>query len=137
MANLIKLEFGYFRHLQKEHHASFTTLGLDCIQVIKKVSEVTYHIQHLYGNWQCKVVHFDQLKLCMLQRSDAISSTVRLMPAEQVANQSPCPTLQNSKGTNLELLKDYDDEIESPPISTSDSMRCYPSRVHCQVWRLC
>ena len=27
---------------------------------ITKVSDVTYCIQHLYDNWQLKVVHFDQ-----------------------------------------------------------------------------
>ena len=48
---------------------------------------------------------------------------------ERVADQGPNPTLQNPIGTNLECLDDYDDEIESPPISTSDS-RHYPSRAH-------
>ena len=33
-------------------------------RVLKQLSDTTYRIQHLSGNRQCKVVHFDKLKPC-------------------------------------------------------------------------
>ena len=99
-------------------------------KVIKKVSDVTYHIQHLYGNQQRKVVHFNRLKPYSKEVIQSLQQS-RPIPAEQVVDQSPIPTSQNPIGTNLELLHDYDNKIESPSISTSESTRRYPTRAHC------
>ena len=98
-------------------------------KVIKTVSEVTYRIQHLYGNRPRKVVHFDRLKPCSKEVIQSLQRS-RPMPAEQVVDQSPIPTSQNPIGTDLELLEYYDDELESPCASMSDSMQRYPTRSH-------
>ena len=100
-------------------------------KVIKKVSDVTYWIQHLYGNRQRKVIHFDRLKPGSREVIQSLQHS-RLMPVEQTIDQSTCRSSHDLIGSNLELLDDYDAdaELQLPPISTADSVRCYPTRTH-------
>ena len=131
MGNPTKLEtlFGYTRHPQRERHTSFTTLGP--YKVIKKVSDATYRIQHLYGNQQCKVIHFDRLKPCSREVIQSLQHS-RPMPVEPTIDQSTCHSSQDLIGSSLELLDDYDDdaELQLPLLSTADSVRRYPTRTH-------
>ena len=101
-------------------------------KVIKKVSDVTYQIQHLYGNGQHKVIHFDKLKPCSREVIQSLQHS-RPMPVELTINQSTCHSSQDLIGSSLELLDDYDDdaELQLPPLSTADSVRRYPTRTHC------
>ena len=97
-------------------------------KVIKKVSDVTYQIQHLYGNRQCKVIHFDRLKPCSREVIQSLQHS-RPMPVEPTIYQSTC---HSSQDLIVELLDDYDDdaELQLPPLSTADSVRRYPTRTH-------
>ena len=104
-------------------------------RVIKKVSDVTYCIQHLYGNRKHKLVHFDRLKPCSKEVIQSLQQS-RIMLVEQGADQGTIVIgyySHSSQNPIGELLDDYEDDIEldSPPISTSDPVQCYPSRTHC------
>ena len=54
------------------------------------------------------------------------------MPAQKEMGQSTCNAPQNPIGNNLELLDDYDDDVQlqPPPTPTADSLRRYPLRTH-------
>jgi len=102
-------------------------------KVIKKVSDATYHIQHLYGNRQRKVVHFDRLKPCSKEVIQSLqqSRPMSVEPVEQVADESTNLNSHNPIGANLELLDDYEDETDLHiPTSNPDPVRRYPSRSH-------
>ena len=100
-------------------------------KVIKKVSDVTYRIQHLYRNRQCKVVHFDRLKPCSREIIQSLQHS-QPMSAQKEMGQNTCNAPQNPIGNNLELLDDYDDDVQlqPPPTPTADSLRRYPLRTH-------
>ena len=93
-------------------------------KVIKKLSEVTYRIQHLQGRHQRKVVHFDRLKPCSRATAQTCSQSSFNKPPETVQPHINSPP---AWGNNLELIdKDIDNNIagQDQPLP-----RRYPTRV--------
>ena len=111
-------------HPQKECHENFITRPY---KVIKKLSEVTYRIQHLQGRHQRKVVHFDRLKPCSKATAQTCSQFSFNKPPEAVQPHVSSPP---AWGNNLELIdKDIDDNIAGQDQSTTPLPRRYPTRV--------
>ena len=72
-------------------------------RVIKKVSDVTDHIQHLYDKRQRKVIHSDRLKPSSREVIQSLQNSGPI-PAEQISDQRAYYTSQNTLRSKLELL---------------------------------
>ena len=98
-----------------------------------------YHIQHLYGNRKCKVVHFDRLKPCTSEVTLTVNQHQITQDCDQPTKYAASSTnVPLPLGTNLELLDDDDGQttLESDsalsPSSPSPppAERRYPARSH-------
>ena len=108
-------------------------------KVLKQLSDTTYRIQHLHGNRQRKVIHFDRLKPC----TNGVTQIDHEQQTTQDDNQPTNSTATSAKlpsmiGTNLELLDDDHDQPTPASGSTSSpsssgpppAERRYPIRSH-------
>lgn len=86
--------------------------------VVKKLSEVTYRVQHSQDKRRRTVVHFDRLKPCpaniRVRQSTAPTEGTPPLPAVQ---------RRNNVGDHLELCEPDDVEESAPPFT------CYPNRL--------
>ena len=97
-------------------------------KVTKKLSDVTYRIQHAQRRNQRKVVHFDRLKSCPsnIRFDSNVASPLPQLPEETSQN-------ANSFGRHLELVDDDDNEqqptapVVNPTTIQQPSSR-YPTR---------
>ena len=82
-------------------------------KVTKKLSDVTYRIQHAQRRNQRKV-HFDRLKSCpMYMRFD---SEVTSPPHQPQGDTLSTNTINPSVGAQLELVDDDDDDLQPSPL---------------------
>ena len=84
-------------------------------KVIKKLSEVTYRIQHLQGIHQWKVVHFDRLKPCSKATAQRCSQFSCNKPTEAVQSHISPPSVW---GNNLELIDENDNMMTQDQLYT-------------------
>jgi hypothetical protein len=87
-------------------------------KVVKRLSEVTYRIQHIRNRAKRLVVHFDRLKRCHpnIRLSEQFKNTQPPTDKHTSSNeQQPGPT-NNEFGTYLEIVEDVDSTI-SPHVN--------------------
>ena len=108
-------------------------------KVVKKLSDVTYRIQHTSNRAKRVVVHFDRLKKCHPNTRVQKESIISTSPG--VTDLPPAPNTSESPfGTTLHIIEDsdcapgqgVDSSPTSPERSTSPEPNAgYPSEIPC------
>ena len=92
-------------------------------KVTKKLSDVTYRIQHTQRRNQRKVVHFDRLKPCPANMRFDVNAAPSQPPEETTMDNSETstdtaetPSNNVNVGTHLELVDEDDDDLQSASV---------------------